>query len=210
MYTFIYTPSDQGSDLGAGYIQSLRWSRLRLSTPQSGLIQPTILFSPRRSHCWISLMMFTLFDSLTEPLSHSHSLLSYFLLFLFFPSLLSLLSLSLCLSCCLTFLTSLLLLQLFLAGSCVQWLSLPHKQKTLRQEWLEYRFIPQSCDFFFGNSRSPSKKCLYSGSLEAFQSLMCCNRESSRASKDSSKKWSSSIKHTAQKDIFFRCCFFSW
>lgn len=96
------------------------------------------------------------------------------------------------------------LLQLFLAGSCMRWLSLPHKQKTLREEWLEYRFVPQSFEFFFfflETLRSPSKKCLYSWSLEAFQSLMCCNRDSNSGSKESSKKWTSSIKHTATSGL---------
>lgn len=49
------------------------------------------------------------------------------------------------------FLTLLLyppLLQLFLAGSCMQWLSPPQKQKTLREEWFEYRFVPQSSEFY--------------------------------------------------------------
>lgn len=45
------------------------------------------------------------------------------------------------------------LLQLFLAGSCVHSLFLPQKQKTLGEEWLEYRFVPQSIDFFSFSSR---------------------------------------------------------
>lgn len=142
--------------------------------------------------------MFTSFDSLTEPLSHSHSLLGFFsphchplpfFLPLHFPSF----SLPFVLPHFVTLLLSPPLLQLFLAGSCVQWLSPPQKQKTLREEWFEYRFVPQSSEFypfFFRDSRSPSKKCLHSRSLEAFQSLMCCNWDSDRGSKESSKKWS--------------------
>lgn len=48
----------------------------------------------------------------------------------------------------LTLLLSPPLLQLFLAGSCMQWLSPPQKQKTLREEWFEYRFVPQSSEFY--------------------------------------------------------------
>lgn len=104
-----------------------------------------------------------------EPLSRSHSLPSYFLLcrplpLVFFSALFSLR-----LSCCLTFLTLLLLLQLFLAGSCMQWLSLPRKQKTLREERLEYRFIPQSSKKKICDSRSLSKSACTSGPWRPFK-----------------------------------------
>lgn len=122
--------------------QTLDW--FRLITPVSCLVP-----SPSLSHCRIPLMMFTLFDSLTEPLSHSHSLLSYFLLCRPLPLVFPLSLLSLCLSCCLTFLTLLLLLQLFLAESCVQWLSLPHKQKNLEGRVIRIQVYTSKLGFFF-------------------------------------------------------------
>lgn len=125
--------------------------------------------------------MFTLLDCVTEPLSYSHSLLSYFLLCRPLPHVPPHthprpLRVSLP-----------FVLPHFAAtpAAILSWELCAVTVSTSQTENLEGRVIriqvytsKQRFFSFYSDSRSPSKTCLYSGSLEAFQSLMCYNWDS--------------------------------